>query len=111
MTLEVRQDSCEFLPCQAKNFSRQSAYRHLLVQLLKFHHFSDTQALVHAQSQEGGQQRQIRPQLAADADPDAVGVGRVEIKECRRACKSVMQELQEEGVPFNPDTEIGIMIE
>ena len=34
-----------------------------------------------------------------------------EIKECRRACKSVMQELQEEGVPFNPDTEIGIMIE
>ena len=34
-----------------------------------------------------------------------------ELKECRRACKSVMQELQEEGVPFNPDTEIGIMIE
>ncbi len=34
-----------------------------------------------------------------------------EIKECRRACESVMQELQEEGIPFNPDTEIGIMIE
>lgn len=34
-----------------------------------------------------------------------------EIKECRRACKSVMQELTEEGIPFNPDTEIGIMIE
>ena len=33
-TLEIRQDSCEFLPCQTKNFSRQSAYRHLLVQLL-----------------------------------------------------------------------------
>ncbi len=34
-----------------------------------------------------------------------------ELKECRRACKSVMQELAEEGIPFNPDTEIGIMIE
>ena len=34
-----------------------------------------------------------------------------ELKECRRACKSVMQELTEEGIPFNPDTEIGIMIE
>ena len=34
-----------------------------------------------------------------------------ELKECRRACKSVMQELQEEGIPFNADTEIGIMIE
>ena len=34
-----------------------------------------------------------------------------EIKECRRACKSVMQELAEEGIPFNPETEIGIMIE
>ena len=34
-----------------------------------------------------------------------------ELKECRRACMSVMQELQEEGVPFNADTEIGIMIE
>ncbi|MDE7261266.1 MAG: phosphoenolpyruvate--protein phosphotransferase [Oscillospiraceae bacterium] len=34
-----------------------------------------------------------------------------ELKECRRACKSVMQELTEEGIPFNADTEIGIMIE
>ena len=34
-----------------------------------------------------------------------------EVKECRRACQSVMKELTEEGVPFNPDTEIGIMIE
>lgn len=34
-----------------------------------------------------------------------------EVKECRRACKSVMQELTAEGIPFNPDTEIGIMIE
>jgi len=34
-----------------------------------------------------------------------------EVKECRRACQSVMQELTGEGIPFNPDTEIGIMIE
>lgn len=34
-----------------------------------------------------------------------------EVKECRRACQSVMQELTKEGIPFNPDTEIGIMIE
>ncbi len=34
-----------------------------------------------------------------------------EVKECRRACKSVMDELKAEGIPFNPDTEIGIMIE
>ncbi len=34
-----------------------------------------------------------------------------EIKECKRACASVMQELTDEGIPFNPDTEIGIMIE
>ena len=34
-----------------------------------------------------------------------------EVKECKRACQSVMQELTEEGIPFNPDTEIGIMIE
>lgn len=34
-----------------------------------------------------------------------------EVKECRRACQSVMKELSEEGIPFNPDTEIGIMIE
>ena len=34
-----------------------------------------------------------------------------EVKECRRACQSVMNELTKEGIPFNPDTEIGIMIE
>ncbi|MDM8239199.1 phosphoenolpyruvate--protein phosphotransferase [Pseudoflavonifractor phocaeensis] len=34
-----------------------------------------------------------------------------EVKECRRACQRVMDELTAEGVPFNPDTEIGIMIE
>ncbi len=34
-----------------------------------------------------------------------------EVKECKRACKSVMAELTKEGIPFNPETEIGIMIE
>ena len=34
-----------------------------------------------------------------------------EVKECKRACQSVMQELTKEGIPFNKDTEIGIMIE
>lgn len=34
-----------------------------------------------------------------------------EVKECRRACRKVMDELEAEGIPFNPDTEIGIMIE
>ena len=34
-----------------------------------------------------------------------------EVKECRRACQKVMEELTAEGVPFDPDTEIGIMIE
>lgn len=34
-----------------------------------------------------------------------------EVKECRRACQSVMKELTAEGIPFNPDTEIGIMVE
>ena len=34
-----------------------------------------------------------------------------EVKECRRACTSVMAELTKEGIPFNADTEIGIMIE
>lgn len=34
-----------------------------------------------------------------------------EVKECKRACQSVMNELKEEGIPFNPETEIGIMIE
>ena len=34
-----------------------------------------------------------------------------EVRECTRACEAVMKELREEGVPFNPETEIGIMIE
>ena len=34
-----------------------------------------------------------------------------EVKECRRACQRVMDELTAEGIPFNPDTEIGIMID
>ena len=34
-----------------------------------------------------------------------------EVKECRRACQRVMDELTAEEIPFNPDTEIGIMIE
>lgn len=34
-----------------------------------------------------------------------------EVKECRRACQSVMKELSAEGIPYNADTEIGIMIE
>ena len=34
-----------------------------------------------------------------------------EVKECRRACQKVMDELTAEGVPFNKDTELGIMIE
>ena len=34
-----------------------------------------------------------------------------EVKECKRACQSVMKELETEGIPYNPDTELGIMIE
>ena len=34
-----------------------------------------------------------------------------EVKECKRACQAVMKELDEEGIPYNPDTELGIMIE
>ena len=34
-----------------------------------------------------------------------------EVKECKRACRKVMAELEEEGIPYNKDTEIGIMIE
>ena len=34
-----------------------------------------------------------------------------EVRECKRACQSVMAELKAEGIPYNPDTEIGIMIE
>ena len=34
-----------------------------------------------------------------------------EVKECKRACQKVMAELDQEGIPYNKDTEIGIMIE
>ena len=34
-----------------------------------------------------------------------------EVRECKRACQKVMTELAAEGIPFNKDTEIGIMIE
>ena len=34
-----------------------------------------------------------------------------EVKECKRACQKVMAELDKEGIPYNKDTELGIMIE
>ncbi len=34
-----------------------------------------------------------------------------EVEECKAACRKVMDELTAEGIPFNPDTELGIMIE
>ena len=34
-----------------------------------------------------------------------------EVKECKRACMSGMKELEAEGIPYNKDTELGIMIE
>ena len=34
-----------------------------------------------------------------------------EVRECKRACQKVMAELDEEGIPYNKDTELGIMIE
>lgn len=34
-----------------------------------------------------------------------------EVKECKRACQKVMAELDQEGIPYNKDTEIGIMME
>ena len=34
-----------------------------------------------------------------------------EVKECKRTCNSVMKELEAEGIPYDPDTELGIMIE
>ena len=34
-----------------------------------------------------------------------------DVKECKRACVSVMKELEAEGIPYNNDTELGIMIE
>ena len=34
-----------------------------------------------------------------------------EVEACRSACRSVMEELKAEGIPYNADTELGIMIE
>jgi len=34
-----------------------------------------------------------------------------EVRECRRLCREVMAELEQAGIPFSRDTEIGIMIE
>ena len=34
-----------------------------------------------------------------------------EVKECKRACQKVMAELDAEGIPYNKETEVGIMIE
>ncbi len=34
-----------------------------------------------------------------------------EVRECKRACKKVMAELEKEGIPYKKDTEIGVMIE
>ncbi len=34
-----------------------------------------------------------------------------EVEECKRACEAVMAELTAEGIPFHPETEIGIMVE
>ena len=34
-----------------------------------------------------------------------------EVKECKRACVSVMKEREAEGIPYDKDTELGIMIE
>ena len=34
-----------------------------------------------------------------------------EVKECKRACVSVMKELEAEGILYNKDTELGIMVE
>lgn len=34
-----------------------------------------------------------------------------EVRECKRACRKVMAELDAEGVPYRKDTEVGIMIE
>ena len=34
-----------------------------------------------------------------------------EVKECKRSCQNVMAELDREGIPYNRDTELGIMIE
>ncbi len=62
----------------------------------------------------------FRPQLRALYRASAYGKVAImfpmitsvwEVQECRRACQQVMDELKAEGIPFNPDTELGIMIE
>ena len=62
----------------------------------------------------------FRPQLRALYRASAYGKVAImfpmitsvwEVQECRQACQKVMDELKAEGIPFNPDTELGIMIE
>jgi len=62
----------------------------------------------------------FRPQLRALYRASAYGKVAImfpmitsvwEVKECKRACQSVMKELTAEGIPFDPETEIGVMIE
>ncbi|MCD7821064.1 MAG: phosphoenolpyruvate--protein phosphotransferase [Clostridiales bacterium] len=62
----------------------------------------------------------FRTQLRALYRASAYGKGAImfpmitsvwEVKECKRACAKVMAELDDEGIPYNKDTELGIMIE
>jgi len=62
----------------------------------------------------------FRPQLRALYRASAYGKVAImfpmitsvwEVKECKRACQKVMAELSKEGIPYDKDTEIGIMIE
>ncbi len=34
-----------------------------------------------------------------------------EVQECKRACQAVVQELKDEGIPYDQDVQIGIMVE
>lgn len=34
-----------------------------------------------------------------------------EVQACRKLCRQVMEELTEQGIPFNPNTQLGVMIE
>ncbi len=34
-----------------------------------------------------------------------------ELQACRQACRRAMEELAEQGIPFNPDTQLGVTIE
>ena len=64
----------------------------------------------------------LLPELLAALAVDVQSYGKIaimfpmitsvwEVKECKRACMSVMKELEAEGIPYNKDTELGIMIE